>query len=171
MSPNQAELIRKIRAMREQKGITYQQIVDACELAGESVCKATVQKVMTAPMESAEQCRPTTIQAIARAVIGDAYNPETVPQENIEALKVLLAAREEMDRERQQGIVDRTGQISRMQSTIEEQQAEIKRKSKTIKIMITWAAIATLLLLLVAAGLLSYLIWDFMHPGIGLIQT
>lgn len=170
MSPNQSELIRKIRTMREQKGITYQQIVDACELAGESVCKATVQKVMTAPIESAEQCRPTTIQAIARAVIGDAYNPSTVPQENIEALKILLATREEMDKERQQGILDRTEQISRMQSTIEEQQAEIKRKSKTIKIMIIWAAIVTLLLILVAAGLLSYLIWDYMHPNTGMIQ-
>lgn len=170
MSPNQAELIRKIRTMREQKGITYQQIVDACELAGESVCKATVQKVMTAPIESVEQCRPTTLQAIARAVIGDAYNPETVPQENIEALKVLLAAREEMDKERQQGIVDRTEQINRMQSTIEEQQAEIKRKSRTIKVMITWAAIVTLLLILVAVGLLSYLIWDYMHPDIGMIR-
>lgn len=170
MPPNQAELIRKIRTMRDKKGITYQQIVDACELAGESVCKATVQKVMTAPIESAEQCRPATIQAIARAVIGDAYNPDTVPQENIEALRVMLAAREEIDKERQRGIVDRTEQISRMQSTIEEQQAEMKRKSKTIKVMITWAAIATLLLILVAAGLLSYLIWDYMHPGVGVIQ-
>mgnify|MGYP006902889098 FL=1 len=170
MSPNQAELIRKIRTMREQKGITYQQIVDACELAGESVCKATVQKVMTAPIESVEQCRLTTLQSVARAVIGDAYNQETVPQENIEALKVMLAAREEMDRERQQGIVDRTEQIIRMQSTIEEQQAEIKRKSRTIKVMITWAAIVTLLLIMVAAGLLSYLIWDYMHPDIGMIQ-
>lgn len=170
MSPNQAELIRKIRTMRDKKGITYQQIVDACELAGESVCKATVQKVMTAPIESAEQCRPATIQAIARAVIGDAYNPDTVPQENIEALRVMLDAREEIDKERQKWIVDRTEQISRMQSTIEEQQAEIKRKSKAIKIMITWAAIATLLLILVAAGLLSYLIWDFLHPNIGIIQ-
>ena len=170
MSPNQAELIRKIRTMRDKKGITYQQIVDACELAGEPVCKATVQKVMTAPIESAEQCRPATIQAIARAVIGDAYNPDTVPQENIEALRVMLDAREEIDKERQKWIVDRTEQISRMQSTIEEQQAEIKRKSKAIKIMITWAAIATLLLILVAAGLLSYLIWDFLHPHIGLIQ-
>jgi hypothetical protein len=93
-----------------------------------------------------------------------------VPQENVEALRVMLAAREEIDKERQQGIVDRTERISHMQSTIEEQQAEIKRKSKTIKIMITWAAIATLLLILVAAGLLSYLIWDRMHPNIGIIQ-
>lgn len=170
MSPNQAELIWKIRTMREQKGITYQQIVDACELAGESVCKSTVQKVMTAPIESVEQCRPATIQAISRAVIGDAYNPDTVPQENIEALKALLAVREETDRDRQQGIIDRTEQINRMQTTIEEQQAEIKRKSKTIKVMITWAAIVTLLLLLVAAALLSYLIWDYLHPNIGMIQ-
>lgn len=170
MSPNQAELIWKIRATRERTGITYQQIIDACESSGESVCKSTVQKVMTAPIESAEQCRPTTIQAIARAVIGDVYNPDDMPQENIEALKALLAVREETDRDRQQGIIDRTEQISRMQSTIEEQQAEIKRKSKTIKVMITWAAIVTLLLILVAAGLLFYLIWDYLHPGIGMIQ-
>ncbi len=170
MSPNQSELIRKIRTMREQKGITYQQIVDACELAGESVCKATVQKVMAAPLEVAAQCRLTTLQAIARAVIGDAYNPDTVPQENIDALKAMLAVREEADRERQQGLVARTEQINRMQSTIEEQQAEIKRKSRTIKIMILWAAIATALLILVAAGLISYMIWDYINPDIGMFR-
>ena len=170
MSPNQAELIREIRTMREQKGITYQQIVDACELAGESVCKATVQKVMTAPMESAEQCRPMTIQAIAHAVIGDAYNPETVQKENIEALKVLLAAREEMDRERQKGIVDRTGQITRMQSTIDELQAEIKRKSRTIKIMILWASIMTVLLIAFFVALAVYVVWDLSHPGCGILR-
>lgn len=170
MSPNQAELIRQIREMRERKGITYQQIVDACELAGESVCKATVQKVMTAPIESAEQCRISTIQAIARAVIGDAYNPDIVPRENIEALKALLAVREEADQQRQQGIIDRTEQIRRMQSTIEEQQAEIRRKSRTIKIMITWAAVVSILLIFVAAGLFVYLIWDFLHPDVGVIK-
>lgn len=170
MSPNQAELIRQIREMRERKGITYQQIVDACELAGESVCKATVQKVMTAPIESAEQCRISTIQAIARAVIGDAYNPDIVPLENIEALRALLAVREEADQQRQQGIIDRTEQIRRMQSTIEEQQAEIRRKSRTIKIMITWAAVVSILLIFVAAGLFAYLIWDFLHPDVGVIK-
>lgn len=170
MSPNQAELIRQIREMRERKGITYQQIVDACELAGESVCKATVQKVMTAPIESVEQCRISTIQAIARAVIGDAYNPDIVPLENIEALRALLAVREEADQQRQQGIIDRTEQIRRMQSTIEEQQAEIRRKSRTIKIMITWAAVVSILLIFVAAGLFAYLIWDFLHPDVGVIK-
>ena len=170
MSPNQAELIRQIREMRERKGITYQQIVDACELAGESVCKATVQKVMTAPIESAEQCRISTIQAIARAVIGDAYNPDIVPRENIEALKALLAVREEADQQRQQGIIDRTEQIRHMQSTVEEQQAEIRRKSRTIKIMITWAAVVSILLIFVAAGLFAYLIWDFLHPDVGVIK-
>ncbi len=170
MQNSQTELICHIRDMRERKGLTYQQIVDACELAGEPVCKATVQRVFSAPLDSAAQCRPSTIQAVARAVIGDAYSPDTVPEENVIALRALLAAREEADRERQHGIEARAEQISRMQSTIDEQQAEIKRKSRTIKIMISWAAITTTLLLIVAACLIGYLIWDIRHPETGMIR-
>lgn len=170
MQNSQTELICHIRGMRERKSITYQQIVDACELAGEPVCKATVQRVFSASLDSASQCRPSTIQAVARAVIGDAYNPDTVPEENIDALKALLAARQESDQERRQGLAERAEQISRMQATIDGQQEEIKRKSSTIKIMIMWAAITTALLLIVAACLIGYLIWDIRHPETGFIR-
>mgnify|MGYP007062228260 CR=1 FL=1 len=68
------------------------------------------------------------------------------------------------------GIAERAAQIAHMQHTIDEQQDEIKRKSHTIKIMILWAAIITVLLIGVTAGLLAYLIWDFMHPGIGVMR-
>lgn len=170
MSVRQAALIEKIREMKREKGLTYQQIVDACSAAGEPVSLNTVRKILIAPLVEAEQCRPVNIQAVARAVIGNAYDPDTVPRENLEALQILLAAREEADRERQQGIVDRNAQIEQLQATITEQQTEIRRKSRAIKIMIVWAASATCLLLLVAAGLISYLIWDIMHPGTGMIR-
>lgn len=170
MSAQQVALIEKIREMKQKKNLTYQQIVDACVAAGEPVCMNTVRKIMTAPMPEAEKCLSVNVQAVARAVIGNAYDPDTVPREDLDALQSLLAAREEIDRERQQGILDRTAQIERMQHTIDEQQDEIKRKSHTIKIMILWAAIVTVLLICVTAGLIFYLILDIMHPDIGMIR-
>ena len=35
--------------------------------------------------------------------------------------------------------------------------------------MILWAAIVTVLLIGVAACLFAYLIWDIMHPGVGIM--
>jgi hypothetical protein len=170
VSRNQIALIRQLKVMREQKGLTYQNIVDACELAGEPVSMSSVRRIFTADDERAEEFRVSTLQAVARAVIGDGYNPDVTPPEDIAALRALLAVREDADRERQRGIDARSAQIDRMQTTIEEQQAEIKRKSKTIKIMILWAAAATVLLVLVAAGLIAYMIWDMLHPGIGAFE-
>lgn len=170
MSVQQIELLQKIRKMKEAKSLTYQQIVDACISAGEPISLNTVRKILTAPLEEAVQCRPVNIQAVARAVIGNAYDPDTVPREDLDALHSLLAAREEIDRERQHGIAERSAQIEHLQHTIDEQQAEIKRKSRTIKIMITWAAAATILLVMVAAGLITYMIWDMLHPGTGMFQ-
>lgn len=170
MSRNQIALIRQLKVMREQKGLTYQDIVDACELAGEPVSMSSVRRIFTSDEERAEEFRVSTLQAVARAVIGDGYNPNVTPPEDIAALRALLAVREDADRERQRGIDARSAQIDRMQTAIEEQQAEIKRKSRTIKIMITWAAAATILLVMVAAGLITYMIWDMLHPGIGAFQ-
>ena len=170
MSAQQVALLQNIRRMKEEKNLTYQQIVDTCISAGEPISLNTVRKILTAPLEEAEQCRPVNIQAVARAVIGDAYDPNTVPQENLDTLRMLLSVREEADHERQQGIAERAAQIEHMQHTIDEQQAEIKRKSHTIKIMILWAAVVTVLLIAVAAGLISYLIWDYMHPGVGIMR-
>lgn len=170
MSAPQIELLQKIRKMKETKALTYQQIVDACISAGEPISLNTVRKILTAPLEEAVQCRPVNIQAVARAVIGNAYEPDTVPREDLEALQALLAVRDEIDMERQHGIAERAAQIAHMQHTIDEQQAEIKRKSHTIKIMILWAAIVTVLLIGATAGLFAYLIWDFMHPGVGVMQ-
>ncbi len=170
MSARQIALIQKIREMKTEKHLTYQQIVDACFAAGEPVCMNTVRKIMTAPMEEAEKCLSVNVQAVSRAVIGNAYDPDTVPKEDLAALQALLSARDEIDRERQQGILDRTAQIEHMQATIESQQQQIERKSRETKAMFIWAVIATVLLLLVAAGLISYLIWDIMHPDVGMIR-
>lgn len=170
MSTQQIELLKKIRRMKEAKALTYQQIVDACISAGEPISLNTVRKILTAPLEEAVQCRTINIQAVARAVIGNAYDPDTVPREDLEALQALLAARDEIDMERQHGIAERAAQIEHMQHTIDEQQAEIKRKSHTIKIMILWAAIVTVILIGVTAGLFAYIIWDYMHPGVGILR-
>lgn len=170
MSRNQSELIRQLRAMREQKHLSYQTIVDACELAGESVSMSSVRRIFTGDINSPEEFRDSTLQSVARAVIGDGYNPAVVPASDIAALRALLAVREDMDRERQQGITDRTAQIGRMQDLIEAQQDEIKRKSRTVKIMIVWAAATTVALIFTISALLVYIIIDLTHPGIGILR-
>lgn len=161
LTMDQSELIGQIREMREKKGLSYQQIADACEIAGEAVSKTTVYKIMTAPMETAAQCRPASVQAVARAVIGSAYNQ--APPEEIAALRAMLAVREEADKERHQGIVDR-------QATIDGLQAELKRKSRTIKLMILWASVMTVFLVAFSIALLAYIVWDLLHPGHGILR-
>lgn len=170
MSQNQSELIRQLQQMRMEKGLTYQAIVDACEMAGEPVSMSSVRRIFSNDPDRPEAFRVTTLQAVARAVIGNAYNAETVPPSDLAALRALLAVREETDKDRQQGIIDRTEQIARMQSTIDELQAEIKRKSKTIKIMILWASVMTVLLIAFFVALAVYVVWDLSHPGCGILR-
>ena len=170
MSARQVALIEKIREMKAEKHLTYQQIVDACFAAGEPVSLNTVRKILSAPMAEAEKCLSVNVQAVSRAVIGNAYDPDTVPKEDLAALQALLSARDEIDLERQQGILDRTAQIESLQATIEAQHQQIEQKSHEVKAMFIWAVVATILLLLVAAGLIAYLIWDIMHPDVGMIR-
>lgn len=156
MPPNQAELIQSIRAERERRGLTYQQVVDMCEAAGEAVCFNTVQKVLTAPLPDAARCRASTVQAIANAVL----------ERPSEAQRL----RQEFDTHTVNGIEDRNRQIRRLQNTVDALQAEIARKTHTLHVLAVWVFVATALLLIVSSFLLGYLVWDVTHPAQGFIR-
>lgn len=143
MPPDQSELILSIRAAKEDRGLSCQQIVEACTTSGDPVSYNSVHKVLTAPLEEAARCRAGTIRAISRAVIGE-QSPDV---ENHIA----------------SGIEDRNRQIRRLQSEIDE-------KTRTIRTLTVWVFVVTALFLIAAGFLTGYLVWDFTHPTQGMIR-
>lgn len=157
MPPDQSELILSIRAAKEDRGLSCQQIVEACTVSGDSVSYNSVQKVLTAPLEEAARCRAGTIRAISRAVIGD------TPAD-------METAQSVFDASAASGIEDRNKQIRRLQLEVDEYRLEVKKKTHTIKLLIVWVSIVTALLLIASSFLLGYLVWDFTHPTQGMIR-
>ena len=64
------KVVLKLKEARDQKGMTYQAIVDACEAQNESVSLSTVRRIFAKDSEDGPDYRPYTINAIFRAVIG-----------------------------------------------------------------------------------------------------
>lgn len=143
MPPDQSELILSIRAAKEDRGLSCQQIVEACTASGDSVSYNSVQKVLTAPLEEAARCRAGTIRAISRAVIGE-QSPDV--EDHIAS-----------------GIEDRNRQIRRLQSELDE-------KTRTIRTLTVWVFVVSALFLIAAGFLTGYLVWDFTHPTQGMIR-
>lgn len=157
MPPDQSELILSIRAASKSRGLSCQQIVDACTVSGDPVSFNTVQKVLTAPLEDAARCRSGTINAISRAVVGSTSAD-------------LETAQSVFDTSAASGIEDRNKQIRRLQSEVDEYRLEVKKKTHTIKSLIVWVFVVTALLLIVSNFLLGYLVWDATHPAQGFIR-
>ena len=64
------KVVLRLKEARDQKGMTYQAIVDACEAQNESVSLSTVRRIFAKDSEDGPDYRPYTINAIFRAVIG-----------------------------------------------------------------------------------------------------
>ena len=60
----------RLKEVREQKGLTYQDIVDACEAQGEAISLSTVRRIFAKGSEEGPDYRTYTINAIFHAVIG-----------------------------------------------------------------------------------------------------
>lgn len=63
-------VILRLKEVREQKGLTYQDIVDACEAQGEAISLSTVRRIFAKGSEEGPDYRTYTINAIFHAVIG-----------------------------------------------------------------------------------------------------
>lgn len=64
------KVILRLKEVRNQKGLTYQDIVDACEAQNESVSLSTVKRIFARGSEDGPDYRTYTINAIFHAVIG-----------------------------------------------------------------------------------------------------
>ncbi len=64
------KVIQRLKEVRYQKGLTYQEIVDACEAQNDSVSLSTVKRIFAKGSEDGPDYRTYTINAIFRAVIG-----------------------------------------------------------------------------------------------------
>lgn len=64
------KVVLRLKEARDQKGMTYQAIVDACEAQNESVSLSTVRRIFAKGSEDGPDYRPYTINAIFKAVIG-----------------------------------------------------------------------------------------------------
>lgn len=64
------KVILRLKEVRNQKRLTYQEIVDACEAQNESVSLSSVKRVFAQGSENGSDFRPYTLNAIFRAVIG-----------------------------------------------------------------------------------------------------
>lgn len=64
------KVILRLKEVREQKRLTYQEIVDACEAQGEAISLSSVKRIFAKGSEDGPDYRPYTINALLRAVIG-----------------------------------------------------------------------------------------------------
>ena len=64
------KVILRLKAVRNQKGLTYQDIVDACETQNESISLSTVKRFFAKGSEDGPDYRVYTVNAIFHAVVG-----------------------------------------------------------------------------------------------------
>lgn len=64
------KVVLRLKEAKEQKQMTCHDIVDLCEAQNEAVSLSTVRRIFAKSSEDGPDCRPYTINAIFRAVIG-----------------------------------------------------------------------------------------------------
>lgn len=70
MKPAYKKVMLRIKEVRVQKQLTYQDIVDACESQNEAVSISTVKRLFAKGSEDGPDCRLSTINALFHAVVG-----------------------------------------------------------------------------------------------------
>lgn len=70
MTETTKKVVQRLKQAKEQKHMTCQDIVDLCEAQNEAVSLSTVRRIFAKGSEYGPDCRPFTINAIFRAVIG-----------------------------------------------------------------------------------------------------
>lgn len=70
MKETTRRVILRLKEVKTQKNLTYQDIVDACEAQGEAVSLSTVKRIFAKGSEDGPDYRTYTINAIFHAVVG-----------------------------------------------------------------------------------------------------
>lgn len=88
-----ADIITKLKAVREENGLTYQRIVEMVEQRGQYVSLSTVKRVFEDGSESYGFQYANTLKPIADAVLG-VYEPsqaDAITVDEVDALKAVVA--------------------------------------------------------------------------------
>ena len=117
------ELISRIKIVRVEKGMSFQQIVDRTEEMGAAVSMSTVKRVFN---DADPKVKWSTLRLIANAVLGVGFDTpvpdETDPEQpklyysEIEALKVMIESKGEMIAVKDRSIAFLQAQLRRQQT-------------------------------------------------------
>ena len=171
--------IEKLRKAKEQKGYTYQRIVDESEKLGNAVSLSTVKRVF-APCADPAGFNPATLHAIAQ-VLGvdesaedgaDLQEALAARDERIRELEAQIAQSEEYTEGRLNYLKDEGKnkldfifqQEQNRQETQTAHEKQIKHKDHIIFALV-------LFIIMLLTGYICLLIYDVMHPEIGFIRV
>lgn len=177
----QEETLSEFKELREELGMSYQQITDITEANGESVSIATVKRVFS-PGAADQKFRAGTLNAIGKVLFDEKMHRqmsgEEAPSHEVDALNSLLAynkltietlekenARLETDYEKKLAYIKAEGEKKHEHILALTQQndahiKQIKKKDKTIG----WLVFAIIALLVV---IIAALIVDRINPDLG----
>lgn len=171
--------IEKLRKAKEQKGYTYQRIVDESEKLGNTVSLSTVKRVF-APGAEPAGFNPATLHAIAQ-VLGVDESAEdgadlqaalAARDARIRELEAQIAQSEEYTEGRLNYLKDEGKnkldfifqQEQNRQETQTAHEKQIKHKDHIIFALV-------LFIIMLLTGYICLLIYDVMHPEIGFIRV
>lgn len=171
--------IEKLRKAKEQKGYTYQRIVDESEKLGNAVSLSTVKRVF-APGAEPAGFNPATLHAIAQ-VLGVDESAEdgadlqaalAARDARIRELEAQIAQSEEYTEGRLNYLKDEGKnkldfifqQEQNRQETQTAHEKQIKHKDHIIFALV-------LFIIMLLTGYICLLIYDVMHPEIGFIRV
>lgn len=132
---NTKDLIMKLKEVREEKGLSYNDILDLMEKNGDYLAKSTISRVFAEGSEEMSFRYEETIRPIAKALL-DIENIEDTDNMDIKAMKSLL-------KYKIQRIEDLERQIEHLQSALDKEkiksheklEAERERANKSIEFL------------------------------------
>lgn len=132
------KVILRLKEVRNQKRLTYQEIVDACEARNESVSLSTVRRVFGKDSEDGPDYRTYTINAIFRAVIGTETEVEEAALVDTEnsALKAFVELKDATLDDLQHQIDALKEENETLRRTIEDMQIRLDTTNDVIRLAV-----------------------------------
>lgn len=120
-----ADIVTKLKRVREENGLSYQKIVDMVEQNGEYVSLSTVKRVFSEGSEDFGFQYENTLKPIATAVLGIYSETDTVTISEVDALKSILAYKSDRISELE-SIINRTEESYRRRLDFLKEQISLK---------------------------------------------
>lgn len=143
---NRQELLEKVRAAKEAKGLSYQDIVDITEKNGEAVSIATVQRFFKKDSHPEEFRYSKTVQPIVHAVLGmyEELDPpqKSVSKEQAEEYVSTIEALKSLAELKHARVMELNHEVEYLKGIVSDYKSEIKWQRRLILAFGTIATIA-----------------------------